>query len=247
MKSRMDKYYARTKQIKSRSSKNQSLYDSIYDEVEYSNIEGIASIEKTNRIDLSQIQELLKKSEKANYLLRQDGEKRDLNQSQVAVDFLEHDEEKNYDIRDVLNEAKIKREKIPNENRQMTNTQFDILKKLNIDETTGETELKELIHTITNTSLLNKLEDEELSLSLLSSLKGSGETIISDKPLIDDEVIVDEFDKSFFTSNLNFKNEDFEDIKENLKKNNILIKVLTFLLVVVIFAGAIYIIYNLPH
>lgn len=247
MKSRMDKYYTRTKQIKSRSTKNQNLYDSIYDETEYSNIEGIASIEKTNRIDLSQIQELLKKSEKENNLLKQNREKRDLNQSQVAVDFLERDEEKNYDIRDVLNEAKIKREKKPNENRQITNTQFDILKKLNIDEATEETELKELIHTITNTSLLNKLEDEELSLSLLSSLKESGETIISDKPLVNDSVNVEEFDKSFFTSNLNFKNEDFEDIKENLKKNNILIKILTLLLVVVIFAGAIYIIYNLPH
>ena len=66
MGSRMEKYYRTNSNIKSRSLKNEKLYRTIYDVGEYTNIEGIASIEKTNQIDLTQIQELLKSAQKQN-------------------------------------------------------------------------------------------------------------------------------------------------------------------------------------
>ena len=64
MPSRMDRYYNNAESSKnSRSRRNTSLYDSIYDGVEYSNVEGITTIEKKNEIDLDKIRELLKEHE----------------------------------------------------------------------------------------------------------------------------------------------------------------------------------------
>ena len=61
---RMEKYYKSSSKVSSRCLKNEELYRTIYDASEYTNIEGIASIEKTNQIDLTQIQEFLKKNGK---------------------------------------------------------------------------------------------------------------------------------------------------------------------------------------
>ena len=46
MASRMEKYYQDEKNMNSRIARNTNLYDEIYNNVEYSNVEGIAKIEK---------------------------------------------------------------------------------------------------------------------------------------------------------------------------------------------------------
>lgn len=255
----MGKYYKTSSGAKSRSAKNEELYHTIYDTPEYTNIEGIASIEKTNQINLTEIQELLKSVEK-----KQNTDTKELVSSQnepVASEVALMDaEEKSYDIRDVLNRAKTERGENPNNYRNLNNTEYDILKRIKLDEPVEEQELKEIINTITNTSMLNKLEDRELSLNLLSSLKPGEETMIresEDKIEITPEEIAKhsnenvekttKIDKSFFTSNMNFNEEDFEDlkdIKKTLKKNNILIKAFTFLLAIIIVSTIVYIAYN---
>ena len=48
MPSRMERYY-NPPEKKSRASKNKELYRTIYDEVEYSNVEGISVIEKNEK------------------------------------------------------------------------------------------------------------------------------------------------------------------------------------------------------
>ena len=126
MGSRMEKYYRTNSNIKSRSLKNEKLYRTIYDVGEYTNIEGIASIEKTNQIDLTQIQELLKSAQKTKPEMRINAYKKEpLN---VGISLME-DEEKIYDIRDVLNKAKMERGEKPEDYRQLNNTQYDILKR----------------------------------------------------------------------------------------------------------------------
>ena len=256
MGSRMEKYYRTNSNIKSRSLKNEKLYRTIYDVGEYTNIEGIASIEKTNEIDLTQIQELLKSAQKKQEPEMHESmltKKEPLN---VGISLME-DEEKIYDIRDVLNKAKMERGEKPEDYRQLNNTQYDILKKIRLDEPVEEQELKELINTITNTSMLNKLEDRELSLNLLSSLQAGEETMIREREQADNEEEVkdvektdsniDKIDRSFFTSSFNFSDDDFEDlkdIKKTLKKNNFMIKALTFLITVIIISAAVYIVYN---
>mgnify|MGYP006896836134 CR=1 FL=1 len=93
---------------------------------------------------------------------------------------------------------------------------------------------------------LKNIDDNELSLDMLSDLKSTGDTMVSVKS---DELLKevkeakdtyevkddDGLDKSFYTSSLNFKDEDFEqlkDLQESIASNNKMIKVLFFLLFV---------------
>ena len=123
-----------------------------------------------------------------------------------------------------------------------------------------EEELKELIHTITNTSMLNKLGDQELSLGILDELKSN--TMVGDpssikdalakekEDLKDDNYLEDDkdddkqnMDKSFFTSSLNFKEEDFDELGEmskKIKKNDLLMNILIFVLLVVFTTSVIF-------
>lgn len=251
MPSRMEKYYNGSQNKPSRATRNTELYRNLYDVKEYTNVEGIATIEKKDEIDLSKIQELLKAHEE----IKQD--KKPIVKRQIVriEEEPEVGEEKNYDIMDVLNKAKDEYT-TDNKSRSLKNTQYNILKNINIKEAQDEESLKDLIHTITNTSVLNKLGDRDLSLDLLEELKSDGNTMIGakgsneifkneiEKNKEDDENI----DKSFYTSSLSFGEKDFEqldDIKSSLKKNNVLITILVFFFLVLVITGILFVIYNL--
>ena len=116
---------------------------------------------------------------------------------------------------------------------------------------------QEIENTLVNTSVLMGIDDIELSLDMLSDLKSTGNTVVNktnsalllkevqeakDKYQVKDD---DGLDKSFYTSSLNFKDEDFEqlkDLQDSIESNNKLIKVLFFLftLVVLWIVGFIY-------
>lgn len=264
MRSRMERYY-KTGKYRSRMEKNQELYRTMYDVGEYTNIEGIASIEKTNQIDLKQIQELLRKvNNEEKKEIQESVATKELTSISTTIESIFDDEEKSYDIKDVLNKAKSERKDTSSKHHNLDNTQYNILKKLKINENKDYSddekhELKELIHTIANTDILNKLEDRELSLDLISSLKAGEETLIREREEMEKELNkedstqsektaqLDNIDNSFFTSSLNFSEEDFEDLKDigkTLKKNNLLIKILTILLVVMIISVAGYVAYT---
>lgn len=245
----MEKYY-RTENTKTRSNRNEELYEKIYDMGDYSNIEGIADIEKTNEIDIRKIKELLKEKEQTKV-------ERSIVKEVESVEIDESfEEEKNYDIREILNKAKSSRVESENIPRRLNDTQYNILKSLKIKDKINddnfleeENELKELINTITNTSMLNKLGDKELSLNMFEDLRSSGNTIVLQEPTLEtvesNEKI--ELDKSFYTSSLNFKEEDFEELKEinnTLKKNNTLIKVLLTFLVLIIISIIVFVVIN---
>ncbi|NLM63309.1 MAG: hypothetical protein GX190_03240 [Mollicutes bacterium] len=264
MRSRMERYY-KTGKYRSRMEKNQELYRTMYDVGEYTNIEGIASIEKTNQIDLKQIQELLRKvNNEEKKEIQESVATKEPTSISTTIESIFDDEEKSYDIKDVLNKAKSERKDTSSKHHNLDNTQYNILKKLKINENKDYSddekhELKELIHTIANTDILNKLEDRELSLDLISSLKAGEETLIREREEMEKELNkedstqsektaqLDNIDNSFFTSSLNFSEEDFEDLKDigkTLKKNNLLIKILTILLVVIIISVAGYVAYT---
>ena len=264
MRSRMERYY-KTGKYRSRMEKNQELYRTMYDVGEYTNIEGIASIEKTNQIDLKQIQELLRKvNNEEKKEIQESVATKEPTSIRTTIESIFDDEEKSYDIKDVLNKAKSERKDTSSKHHNLDNTQYNILKKLKINENKDYSddekhELKELIHTIANTDILNKLEDRELSLDLISSLKAGEETLIREREEMEKELNkedstqsektaqLDNIDNSFFTSSLNFSEEDFEDLKDigkTLKKNNLLIKILTILLVVIIISVAGYVAYT---
>lgn len=249
--SRMDRYYENNYTEKKRSRINQDLYRSIYQNDEYSNIEGIATMDKTNEIDISKIRGMLKSREEYN---SQKGY-RDLfkrPEETLAEENNKIEEEyKNYDIRDVLEKAK--QEKQEDERyRSIDNTDYNFLKELKIQDRKREIEenkeeLKELINTITNTSVLNKMGDQELSLGLFDDLKSTDNTISDSKSIkkILEEAKAKELEdtntNSFYTKGLTFSKKDLESYEvsvfEKKRKRNIKIVVSCIILMVAVAIG----------
>lgn len=253
MVSRMEKYYKNDTKIAQRSQKNKELYRSIYDIGEYSNIEGIATMTKSNEIDITKVKNTLKnrenyKREKQYRQLTNKEEKKE--EIDISNEFTSK-EQKNYDIRDILNKAKDKKP-IEDTPRSLDNTNYNILKnlKLNIEKEhkreyendTFDEELKELIDTITNTSMLNQMNDKELGLNMfnldetIDKLDGRE----SVKQLLDQarkyqdskSNTIPEIDNSFYTSSLNFNKEDFEEANsyaKQKKNKKILLKTFVFI------------------
>lgn len=241
MASRMERYY-KTRESKRRIVRNESLYQTIYEDETYSNIEGVVATPKANEIDIEKIKELIASRE------REKNQTRKLERKPVVLEPVEEvQEEKNYDIRDVLIKAKDSRETTEEKHRNLNNTEYNILRNIKINnkyDLAEEDELKELINTITSTSLLNKMSDNELSLNMFDDLKSdtmfgntsSIKSIIEEK---DEDKLhnTDEMDKSFFTSSLGFKEKDFEqlqDLNKSINKNNKIMKVILIILFVVI-------------
>lgn len=252
MASRMDRYYNSNSESRKRSRRNESLYDTIYnDDIEYSNVEGIARIEKTNEIDINRIREMLKEEEeKKKKKVFQPMLKSEIDTSNMLN--LDDREDRNYDIRDILSKAKEgKEEEEKDQYRNLQNTQYNILKKLKLDkdyDTKLEDEFSKQIKSLSNTdiNILNEITDQDLSLDLLDDLKSDTKTLNQNsiKKILEEAKEKEkeekkssferELDKSFFTSSLNFSDEDFEELKElgsTYRRNSILIKLLIFAVV----------------
>ena len=241
MSSRMERYYNSDSVRKKRSQKNQDLYRTIYEEGQYTNIEGIASIEKNNEIDITKVQKMLKNREEykrqkeyRTVVHREERPKRE----EIDNEFLLDDNEKNYDIRDVLN--KVKEEKPEEDDRylRLNNDNYDLLKELKSKKENvknQDEELKEMIDTITNTSLLNKMGDQELSYGLLDDLEDDD----TDTDIV--EPTEEQMDNSFFTASMKIKKEDFADEYAKVKDKRVKLKkeifIIIFLIILIVIVG----------
>lgn len=271
MASRMEKYYKADTQIKKRSSKNQDLYRQIYDLGEYSNIEGIAELDSSNEIDISKIKKMLKNRE--NYHKQKEYRQIITPKEEPVVEQVKDieldTEEKSYDIRDVLESIKDKK-KDEKDYRSLDNTNFNILKELKIkhdqknNQNPDEGELKELINTITSTSLLNKLDNEELSLKMLDDLESDNEndelvdtnkdviqSLLEEAKALDakkrEQDKANDIDTSFYTSSLNFDRKDFEDAYDSDPKEKKVkkgIKIVTGIILTIVSLTIIFLIYK---
>ena len=243
MPSRMEKYY----ETKSRTSKNKELYRTIYDEAEYTNVEGISVIEKNEKIDIEKIKELINGTNNIN-------KPKEYKKENIKPLTEEIEEQKNYDIRDVLDKAKSER---TDKDSRYSNTKYNILKDLDLNsdakvpDNVNEDQLRSMIEAISNknkTDMTSDLLDDLKSIcdpNLKEQVKEEIKT--DDTQLQNTKLIQENLDKSFFTSSLDFSSEDFEDlkeIKENIKKNNILTKILLFILLVIIITGVIFLVYH---
>lgn len=260
MPSRMEKYYghgAYKSSDKTRSKKNRDLYSEIYTYGKYSNIEGIASIDKDGEVDLEKVREMISNRENYNpsRKYRRTISDEDLSSEPKSVRHFERLEDRNYDIRDVLKEARENKEPDDKE-RSLKNTQYNILKNLDLQEELkkqtvrpleddGE-DLREMIETITNTSMLNKMGDVDLASSLLSDLKDDDTKVsalesiseLIDEGSNEEKSDVPLYDKSFFTSSLKLNKSDFADYGDEGGKKNIFTIVIIVILVVIIIASA---------
>ena len=255
--SRMERYYKKEAQGSSRTKRNTRLYNSIYSYGKYSNIEGIASIDNTNQIDITKVKQMLDNREKyqaERKYRRLTNEENEVQELPKVRSRYKEEEDRTYDIMDVLTKAREKKEPDDKE-RVLSKTSYDVLKNLDLkrnatrkDYYDNDDDLKDMIQTITNTSMLNKLDDADLAADMFSDLKGHNEdtqvgNLNNIKELIEENKKNEKekekeqtMDNSFFTSNLKLKKKDFVGYEEEEKKGSVFKTIFVTILILGIIA-----------
>lgn len=237
MNSRMDRY-AETPNLKSRVEKNQDLYEQIKSsDIDKFDISSNATVigEDISRIDVDKVKDMLDKRYRDEY------DKRSLRykeQDEDLVDEKKYDT-KEYDINAILEKAK-KTQNVDYEKERLKkvhDTQYDILKKLNIDEKDEEEILEDneenivnLINTITNLELQNSKKNSTgntTALDLLSDLSDNDTNTVYKTMELDKEEISTKTEENLDEEDLSIedKYDDFKELEKDLKSNNIAIKV----------------------
>ncbi len=226
----MERYYKNESQGKTRTKRNTRLYNSIYSYGKYSNIEGIATIDNTNEIDITKVKQMLETREKyqaERKYRRLMNENDKVQEMPVMHKKYEDNSERTYDIMDVLSKARENKEPDDKE-RVLSKTSYDVLKNLDLKRSSNrrgyyDDDVDELVQTISNVNTLNKLDDAGLAASMFSDLQGHDENTqvsnLSDiKELIKENKVYDKkeqtMDNSFFTSDLKLRKKDFDGYEE---------------------------------
>lgn len=197
MKTRMEKYYDEESQnINLRQQKNEKLYENIGNlPVDDYKLETNVTVLDNNakNIDVEQIKKILdtryNKAPKRRSIIIEEAEE------EPNIDL---EETREYDINAILERARSEKEVDYEQERlkKIRDTQFDILKSLNLDESSEEKkedktqnfevglekkeneELIDLINTITTNELIKKKEDDIDPLDILTDLKGDENTVV---------------------------------------------------------------------
>ena len=265
MNSRLDKYYENNDEIvNSRVHKNEELYKEISkSEIDGYEVKSNATVlgENKNEIDVDKIKKIL--DTKYNEIPK----RRSIRLEDTEEEKKEEETTKEYDINVVLEKAREQKSENYEEERlkKLRDTQFDILKNLDIEKAKKESEQEELddleednLKNLINTIALNEKNNAtNTSLDILSDLKGSGNTEVlsglKEEVEKKDKEETEELNKtntsttnlvnSFYTSSNAIKKKDFEDIDDEFAKdmesNNVFIKVVIGLIVLVFIAGVI--------
>ncbi len=243
----MEKYHSNEEVTHhSRSIKNEHLYENLYNN---KIITEFADVEKENVVNLSTLSKTFNKNRRENYQknkLFSDSSVMTLleEKSENPIQNLEESslEEKNYNINDILAQAKKNRsiEDSQEEKQRFKTVEYNIIsdlseekkkenkekkKPLSKDE---EENLEELIHTITSNSLRKKIDDELLgdllpteedesiiSPELLKDIQEKAETYVPKKTEEEEkEDITGEMDQSFYTKSMDLSDQDFVSKEE---------------------------------
>lgn len=242
MDSRMEKYNSEKPTLKKRTDKNRELYENINKGIlsEGFDLNSNMTVLNTDSrvIDVDKIRDMLDRKYRID-----ENEKKHLVVPEVKEEEVELVNTKEYDINSILEKAK-KNKNFDYEKERLKsihNTQYDILKNLDLDTNEEETasddeeNLVNLINTITALELKNKnnKKKHEEALEMFPEFKED-----------DNELDVEaKEEEKFATSNniLNLNSEDyeeFEDLKNDIKSNSILIKIVGILFVLILLVGA---------
>lgn len=261
MKSRMEKYYDEdTNYIQKRTNRNSNLYKEInQSELNDFNVASNAKVigeSDSNYVNVDKLKEILEKNYHAP--ARRSTVKLVPEKEEEPIEL---EQTKEYDINAILEKAREEKEIDYEKERlkKIRDTQYDILKNLNIEEEKKESkaadnktkeELLNLINTITE----NELQKTKLDpLDILTDLKGDDSNTIvmgaketSDEPQKNEksqeieEDKKDKIDDSFYTNSLSFSQSDFDDfndLKEDVESTKIVIKILIVLVAIAIIVG----------
>jgi len=229
MASRMDRYRENSNDPISRLSKNEILYKEISNNKTYTEF---------TDIDNNNVYEIDNLNQHANKRRSNTNRKSIFNENEINLNTRSQNikpityEERNYNINDILEEAKKNRSEMDEEEkkRKIKSVEYSILSDLSQEKLkeyhekkesgmtqAEEDNLEELIHTITSNSLRKKIDDELLN-ELLPDKED--ETLVSNemleeiKRLKDEEtkplpeVETDELDDSFYTRSMDLRKED---------------------------------------
>lgn len=275
MKSRSEKYYDEEKPIyKSRTSRNTKLYKEISNsEINDFNIASNAKVigeNDSNYVNVDRLKEILEKNYHDVPKRREVKLVPDLEEKKVELE-----ETKEYDINAILERAREEKEVDYEKERlkKIRDTQYDILKNLNVEEepqleetkAAGDKtkeELLELINTITE----NELQKTKLDpLDILTDLKGEDSNTMvmgannatslldeisksmAEEPNKSTKIETEnkstsekKIDDSFYTNSLSFTQSDFDDfndLKEDVESNKILLRILIIIFTIAAIVG----------
>ena len=244
MSTRMDKYLSNNSN-ESRSSRNKKLYDELYNTMNYTNS---VVIDQSKEIDISKIKEIVDKERRLN-------EKKD-NRPELNLDDLtmieEEEEEKVYNINEVLKEAKEKRDIISDASEKRKNSRYephmDIdtelkeTKKVYDKILQEETELLDIMNTLTSAKTSANIKDAYKDITAESKLVELKQEEPSEET--PEEQKEEKKTKEYSTNTFMFNKKDFVDseLEESLKGTNGFIKALIVILTIGILVAAYYII-----
>lgn len=264
MSSRMDRYYENDEFVGSRTKRNEQLYQEInLNELEDVNLTSNAHVIGDNNIDLDKIKELLEKQ------YQEEPKKINVfNEPQeIKESSFDSEETKEYDINAILEKAKSTKEVDYERDRlkKIHDTQYDILKQLDVEKeeeqesskvTSNKEDLVNLIHTITEKEMAKEMDP----LDILTDLKGGDNTVVLEgikKEAEDQEIkktvkeeVKKEIDKTFYTNSLSFTQSDFDDfndLKEDIESNKIIIRVLLAIVVIALLVGMVFLMNAVFH
>ncbi len=255
MSSRMNKYYNEDELISTRYSRNEDLYKEI-SKSELNNFEVKSNTtilgENEKEIDVEKIKKIL--DTKYNSLPK----RKSIRIEDVEEEKVEQEDTKEYDINVILEKAREKKSDNYEEERfkKLRDTQYDILNNLNLNKNNlddDECDAEENLKTLINTIALNEKNSQNDSLDILSELKGSDNTEVleglkeetEDVNKIEEEkedLTSTKMINSFYTSSNALNEDDFEDIEDfskSIETNNVFIKVIIGIVILIFVIGII--------
>ena len=232
MQTRMEKYTDVYDEVGQRYKKNEELYKKISDqELDKYTVKTNATVLDDNgtNIDVEHIKKILETRYNNTPKRKSIVVPEDKTEEIPSVV-----ETKEYDINLILEKAKENENADYDKNRfkKLRDTQYDILKDLNLnteeisteDVEKDKDELMELINTITQKELENRKKEDD-PLDLFPDLKGDENTVVLDgmkeeieKTLESEEIKETELENSFYTTSTAFTQSDFDDF-DDLKKD----------------------------
>ncbi len=246
MSSRVEKY-SKNATTSSRQARNKQLYEDLYSDTSYSNS---VVIDESKEIDINKIKEILEKERKYK-------EKRVYNPTNDIFSDLESmtsvtDVNRVYDINEVLKSAKDSRDIVEEANeKKKTQSKYsshiDLQKELDkaknayADLKHEETELLELMNTLTNAT------KEDLAMDMFSNLT---EEAVEKQHTVDVRKVEEENSTKYNSNTFIFDTKDFDEVMKDdddineMKKSNVVTKVLIIIFVLLFIAGLIFFIKN---
>lgn len=256
MRSRMDKYQTSTQKKYERIKKNTKLYEEVYDDIyRDTTYQNMQVLDSAKEINLNKLRDIIDNNyDTRQYRTLRNYDKNDILEEDIITD---KKREKVYDINEIINQAKNKRAFIEEAKEKKKYIDFPLEKQEKNQEfrklEDEEQELEELINTMV---ISNKDNDSNEELDLFSDLKGSENTIVTNpiKTSFDEEDDLDtkqndavnesmKADKTFYTDSNIFTKNDFEDfstLTRELSKSSNLKKVIIVILVLLILGVLLY-------